>query len=168
MIELMTYNILYYVGTMIIIFIILAYLLYLIINFTFFYQIIKLSYFLYNEQCLRNFINKYNEYYLDVHMVCGDKMECVKILENDNIEHQIIGILEYLQISGKKGAILKSKLKNITLSPMYVDYNNWKKVEKDIKLPDDMKWYISKFIADKKCNCEKIERSDDKKYFDSV
>jgi hypothetical protein len=101
-------------------------------------------------------------------MVCGDKMECVKILENDNIEHQIIGILEYLQISGKKGAILKSKLKNITLSPMYVDYNNWKKVEKDIKLPDDMKWYISKFIADKKCNCEKIERSDDKKYFDSV
>jgi hypothetical protein len=101
-------------------------------------------------------------------MVCGDKMECVKILENDNIEHQIIGILEFLQISGDRGAILKGKLKNITLSPMYVDYNNWKKVEKQIKLPYDMKWYISKFIADKKCNCEKIESSDDKKYFNNV
>lgn len=167
MIELMTYNILYYVGTMIIIFIILTYILYLIINFTFFYQIIKLSSFLYNEQCLQNFINNYGDYYLDIHMTSGDEIKSVKVL-HDNIEHQIIGILEYLQISGKKGSILKGKLKNITLSPMYVDYNNWKKVEKDIKLPDDMKWYISKFIADKKCNCEKIERSDDKKYFDSV
>ena len=167
MIEVMTYNILYYVGTMIICFMILSYILYLIINFTFFYQIIKLSYILYNEQCLRNFINKYDDYYLDLHMVSGDNLESVKILGSD-IERQIIGILEFLKISGERGAILKGKLKNITLSPMYIDYNNWKKVEKDIKLPYDMKYYISTFIADKKCNCEKIESSDDKKYFSNV
>lgn len=167
MIEIMTYNILYYVGTMILCFIVLSYILYLIINFTFFYQLIKLSYILYNEQCLRNFINKYNDYYLDLHMVSGDKLECVKILESD-IERQIIGILEFLKISGERGAILKGKLKNITLSKMYIDYNNWKKIEKQIKLPYEMKHYISSFIADKKCNCEKIESSDDKKYFSNV
>lgn len=167
MIELMTYNILYYFGTAFIIFIILSFLLYLILNFTFFYQIIKISCFLYNEQCLQNFINKYSDYYLDIHMISGDEIKSVKVL-HDNTEHQIIGILEYFQISGERGYIIKDNLKNITLSSMYLDYNNWKNVEKDIKLPDDLKYCISNFISDKKGNCEKIESSDDKKYFSNV
>lgn len=163
----MIYNILYYFGSAVFSFIVCSYILYLILNLTFFYHLIKISYILYSIQCLQNFINKYGDYYLDLHMVSGIEMKSVKVSNTDN-EHHMIGILEYLNSSGEKCSILKTKLKNVTLSPMYIDYNNWKKIENGIKLPDDMKYYISKFIADKKCNCEKIESSDDKKYFTNV
>lgn len=167
MINVFFYNILYYFGSLLISFIVGSYIVYLILNLTFFYHLIKISIVLYNSRCFHNFINKYGDYYLDLHMISGDEMKSVKVLTCNN-GGQTIDILEYVNTSREKGAIIKSKLKNATLSPMYIDYNNWKKIENGIKLPYDMRYHISKFIADKKCDCEKIESSDDKKYFDIV
>jgi hypothetical protein len=159
-------SILYVVLLLIVVLSIIFYLIGLTINFLFYYNLLKLSCILYNERCIQNFLKKYSDYYLDVNMISGDEIKHVKV--NNSYEEQLMGIIEYSRCSGEKGALLTGRLRNIQLSDMYIDYNNWKKVEKHIRLPFDMTRYISKFIADKSCNCDKIERSDDIKYFNNI
>lgn len=158
--------ILYGILLFIIVLSVIIYLVGVVIQFIFYYNLLKLSCILCNERCLQNFLQKYSDYYLDVNMISGDEIKGVKI--NNDYEQQLMGVLEYSTCSGEKGALLKGKLRNIQLSDMYIDYNNWKKIEKRTRLPLDMTRYISKFIADKSCNCDKIERSDDIKYFNNV
>jgi hypothetical protein len=162
----MSLNILFFVFLIVIVLTILFYLAGLILQFLFHYKLLKLSFILYNEKCLQNFLQKYSDYYLVMNMISGDKIKDVKI--TNSYENQLEGIIEYSKCSGERGALLRGKIKNIELSDMYIDYNNWKKIEKKLRLPVDMERYISKFIADKECNCDKIESSDDIKYFDNV
>lgn len=145
----------------------LTILIHVIVQMTFFYCILKVSGLLYSDRCLVNFINKYQNYYMDINMMSGEIIRTIKI-NSDNYLHITTGILEYKMPNNKIGCVLKGKVKNLSLSQMYVDNNNWNMVKNKIKLPTDMIRYISGYVCDTNNYCNKIEKSDDKKYFDNI
>jgi hypothetical protein len=161
------HNIIYYVFFSIISVICVFYLTGLIINFIIYYNLIKLSCIIYADRCVRNFIHKYKNYYLDITMISGDVIKMVKLLDT-NYEGNTTGILEYIDSTGDKGAILRGKLRNLQISDIHIDNNNWKQIQNKLRLPYDMIWYISKFVANNDYICDKLERSDDIKYYNSV
>uniref|UniRef100_A0A6C0BV46 Uncharacterized protein n=1 Tax=viral metagenome TaxID=1070528 RepID=A0A6C0BV46_9ZZZZ len=138
-----------------------------IMQITFFYCVLKVSGMLYFDRCLLNFISKYEDYYVDINMLSGEIIKNVKLICDNNL-HMRTGILEYKMPNNSVGAILKGKLKNLSLSEMYVDNNNWNIVKDKIRLPTDIIRYISGYICDKNYKHDKIEKSDDKKYFNII
>lgn len=136
-------------------------------SFYFFFSVIKLSFNLYKERCLINFVSKNKENYLDIFLNCGTVVKAIKIISDYHTGTFTPTYFRYYRNDiNEIRYIPKYKVDRMETSHIYSDRNKWNDVFLGIRLPYDVKKEISSFLSEK--NCLKMERSDDKKYFDIV
>lgn len=134
-------------------------------HFYFFYSLIKLSFNLYKERCLINFVSRNRMDYLDMFLNSGAVIKAIRIVSDYDEGTLNPGYFRYYNNDVNQiKYVPKYKVDRIETSHIYKDRNKWQNVYNIMDLPCDVKNEISMFLSEK-INF-KTERSDDKKYFD--